>query len=217
MTYLKPHSVLACISCNNNLERCKIVRSAILLHLWHAYSVFNTGSQFPDATHGPFITPLLRATVQRFPVQFSPRPTFFFFSFLLFLFLPLFSFAHIFDFLWKKPQYIWKKKKTTASPIEILVSQFQKDWCGILIHFHLSSPNFKTYKSQLTSYFSNIANIESPVKVLKHCTGSDVRDQNWNEKLFQEHRQLQPEIGFRCIFCKKKVNVTKDELFDVGL
>ena len=44
------------------------------------------------------------------------------------------------------------------------------------------------------------------------------RDQNWNKKILQEHRQLQPEISFHCIFCKKKGEMwRKTNFFDVGL
>ena len=67
--------------------RCKIVRSAILLHLQcHASSVFNTGSQFPDATHSPLTIQILAAT------------NFFIFVFPIFSFSSTLFLCIIFDF-----------------------------------------------------------------------------------------------------------------------
>ena len=112
MTYLKPQPVLACISHNNNLERCKITPSAILLHLQHfASSVFNTGSQFPDALHAQHFKGSQKGS------QFNSRSSqLFYFFFPPFSFSSTFFFCIIFDFFNEKAPYIsifLKKRKTT--------------------------------------------------------------------------------------------------------
>ena len=90
--------------------RCKIVGSAILLHLQcHASSVFNTGSQFPDTTHDPFTTPLLQS--RNVPSSILATTNFFLFPSLLFLGLLFILHTCICLIFYQKTHIFVKKKK----------------------------------------------------------------------------------------------------------
>ena len=87
MTYLKPHPVLACISCNNNLERwTSDARSCDLPFCYTCSSMLPRFSILVPSFQMQLTIPSPRRCFSHamFPVQFSPRPTFFFFLHSLF-------------------------------------------------------------------------------------------------------------------------------------